>query len=169
MNNRRKLLLMRHGKSDWSKDLPDFERPLKKRGIKAANKIGYWLANNSHYRPDLVLSSPAERALSTAGIVAEMIPEAELELDDRIYEAGVSDLLQVIAELPEEIQRPLLVGHNPGLEELLLYLTSVPGEYYKDWKLLTTGTLAIVSLTPDWSALCEQCGEFRQLLRGKDL
>ena len=166
----RKLLIMRHGKSDWSIDSSDFDRPLKKRGIKAAKKIAYWLSNNAHYKPDVVLSSPAERALSTASIVAEMLPDqVELELDDRIYEAGVEQLLQVLSELPDEINCPLLVGHNPGLESLLLYLTDVPGDYYKDWKLLTTGTLAIIRLPVAWDEITEKSGQFKNLIRGKNL
>ncbi len=166
----RKLLIMRHGKSDWSTDTGDFERPLKKRGIKAAKKIAYWLSNNAHYKPDVVISSPAERALSTASIVAEMLPgQVELELDDRIYEASVEQLLQVLSELPDDINCPLLVGHNPGLESLLLYLAEVPGDYYKDWKLLTTGTLAIIKIPVAWNAISEKSGQFKNLIRGRDL
>lgn len=161
---------MRHGKSDWSNDTSDFDRPLKKRGVKAAKKIGYWLANNAHYKPDVVVSSPAERALSTANIVAEMLPgQVELELDDRIYEAATEQLLQVLAELPEDINCPLLVGHNPGLESLLLYLADVPDDYYKDWKLLTTGTLAIIKMPVAWNEITEKAGKFKNLLRGRDL
>jgi len=161
---------MRHGKSDWSTGTSDFDRPLKKRGIKAAKKLGYWLSNNAHYKPDVVFSSPAERALSTAGIVAEMLPDqVELELDQRIYEAGVEQLLKVLSELPDEIKCPLLVGHNPGLESLLLYLTEVPDDYYKDWKLLTTGTLAIIKIPVAWNEITEKSGQFKSLIRGRDL
>lgn len=166
----RKLLIMRHGKSDWSSDASDFERPLKKRGIKEAKKIGYWLSNNAYYKPDVVISSPAERALSTANIVAEMLPgQVELELDDRIYLTGLEQLLEVLTELPEDINCPLLVGHNPGLESLLLYLADVPDDYYKDWKLLTTGTLAIIKMPVAWNEIAEKSGKFKNLLRGREL
>jgi phosphohistidine phosphatase len=165
----RKLLLMRHGKSDWSVDADDFDRPLKKRGIKAARQIGYWLSNNTHYKPDVVLSSPAERALSTASIIADMLPGVELELDDRIYEADIQQLLQVLSEIPGDINCPLLVGHNPGLESLLLYLSDVPKEYYSDWKLLTTGTLVVIKVPCAWDDIVEKSGQFKNLLRGRDL
>ena len=169
MTESRQLLIMRHGKSDWSVQASDFHRPLKKRGEKAAKKIGYWLSNQAKNKPDLIISSPAERAISTALIVSDALPGVELELDDRLYNTELDYLLQVLSELPDTVQRPLIVGHNPSLEELLLYLAKVPDDVYKDWKLLTTGTIAILKISCQWSELTEHCGKFSKLLRGRDL
>ena len=165
----KQLLILRHGKSDWSVNVDDFNRPVKKRGIKAAKKIGYWLANSRASKPDLVISSPAERALTTARIAAEMAGIKHIKIDERIYEASLDDLLGILAELPEEISCPMIVGHNPGLEELLLYLADVPKHFYKDWKLLTTGTLAIVKIQTPWNELGEKSAKFKNLIRGRDL
>ncbi len=165
----KQLLLLRHGKSDWSANVDDFNRPLKKRGVNAAQKIGYWLANNRASKPDLIITSPAERAIETAHITAEMAGLQMPEVDERIYDASLEQLLAVIAEIPESIQRPLIVGHNPGLEDLLIYLTMVPRHLYKDGKLLTTGTLGLVKINSAWDALEEQGGKFKNLIRGRDL
>ena len=165
----KQLLILRHGKSDWSVDSDDFNRPLKKRGVNAAQKIGYWLAHNRAAKPDLIISSPAVRALETAKITAEMAGLPQPTVDERVYEANLQALLNVIAEIPETVQRPLIVGHNPGLEELLMHLANIPRHFYKDWKLLTTGTLAIVKIQTPWNELAEQGGKFKTLLRGRDL
>ena len=166
---KRELLVLRHGKSDWSVDTDDFYRPLKKRGVKAAKKIGNWLANSRTSVPDLIITSPAERALATARIVEEITGTEEFILDHRIYDASLEQLLTVLSEIPEVVQRLLIVGHNPGLEALLLHLATVPDHYFKDWKLLTTGTLAIVTISTPWDALEEQGGKFKNLVRGKEL
>ncbi|NOX62516.1 MAG: histidine phosphatase family protein [Chloroflexi bacterium] len=112
------LLLMRHAKSSW--DPPyrsDFERPLAKRGLRDAPLMGEFLAE-TRYRPQLIISSPAMRARMTAErAAAAMNLEDNLRFDDRIYLAAARDLLQVAAELPDDIERAMLVGHNPGFED----------------------------------------------------
>ena len=165
----RKLLILRHGKSDWSKNVDDFDRPLKKRGVLAAAKIGYWINNNRSLNPDLILSSPARRAISTATIVAEMIDGLKPEIDDRIYESGLDKMLTLIADLPETVHCPVIVGHNPCLEELLQHMADVPKTYYKDSKLLTTGTLAILKFPFPWDRIRAEKGRFKDLIRGRDL
>jgi phosphohistidine phosphatase len=165
----RKLLILRHGKSDWSKQASDFDRPLKKRGVIAAGKIGYWISNHRGLKPDLILTSPARRALSTATIVADMMGKLQPQVDDRIYESGLDKMLMLISEIPDKINCPMIVGHNPCLEELLLHLADVPKSYYMDWKLLTTGTLAIVKFPFDWNLIRSEKGRFKDLIRGRDL
>ena len=119
----RELLLLRHGKSDWSVDVDDFHRPLKDRGKRGAQQIGTWLAKND-LQPDRVISSPAERAINTAekAIKAMGASARDIVRDQRIYEAGVGALLRVLAEVPAEHRRVMLVGHNPGFENLLIHL-----------------------------------------------
>ncbi|HJU92200.1 MAG TPA: histidine phosphatase family protein [Pyrinomonadaceae bacterium] len=120
----RTLYLLRHAKSSW-KDatLPDYDRPLKDRGRKAAKRIGKYIAAEKLNNP-LVVCSPAVRARETAEIVLKHahLP-VEVRYEERIYEASLRDLVQVVSEIPDDKPLVILIGHNPGFEELLAYLT----------------------------------------------
>ena len=115
----KELLLLRHAKSDWGDPgLADHERPLAARGEREAPRIGAFLAANS-LAPDLVVSSPAERARATAKRVIKAADySGDLHFDERIYLADANSLLRVVRGLPESASRVMLVGHNPGFEEL---------------------------------------------------
>jgi phosphohistidine phosphatase len=162
----RELLLLRHGKSDWGVGTDDFHRPLKQRGKRAAQRIGVWLAQQKIV-PDYILTSPAERALVTAQKVCKaMGKRAEsVRQDDRIYEARVEDLLEALGDCPDAATRVMLVGHNPGLEALLVWLASdhvaVPG----DGKLLPTATLARLVMPADWRRLPRGCARLESITR----
>src|SRR5215470_8706335 len=109
------LYLVRHAKS--SRDdpsLPDKERPLNKRGRRDAPRMGERLAKRD-VKPDLILSSPAVRALATAEIVSRKLGYAikDIVVDERLYGADPNDLLDVIHELGEKPKRVMLFGHNP--------------------------------------------------------
>ena len=159
----KELLLLRHGKSDWGMDTDDFDRPLNNRGKRNAQQIGEWLEEHN-LTPDLIISSPAIRALTTAEIVCEAIglPVQSIQTEKNIYEAGLSDLRQVLLDIPDSITRLLLVGHNPGFEYLLSYLApNIPD----DEKRMSTATLAYLKLDSQWSFL--QDGHL--ILRAKDL
>lgn len=118
------LYLLRHAKSSWKDDsLRDFDRPLKERGREAAEVVGQRLAEEKLKHP-LVLCSPAVRTRETAKIVLKSAGlKVDERFDERIYEASLRDLLQVISEIPEDAKVAILIGHNPGCEELLSYLT----------------------------------------------
>ncbi len=122
----KKLYLMRHAKSDWNGYyVSDFERTLNKRGSKDAPMMGEVL--QKLISPDLIVSSPATRAKLTAEAVAlklEYPPEEILFVED-IYEASASEILRVVNGLPDNKNEVLLVGHNPGLTDLINYLNSV--------------------------------------------
>ena len=162
----RELLLLRHGKSDWSVGVDDFYRPLKDRGKRAAQRIGVWLAQQKLV-PDLIVSSPAERALVTAEKTCKAMGNGaqDIQQEERIYEAGLSDLLKVLADCPADAGRVMLVGHNPGLEELLewLVIDSVPVP--EDGKLLPTATLARLQMPADWGALIAGCAQLHSITR----
>lgn len=114
------LLLVRHAKSSWDyPELADIERPLNERGLRNAPEMGRRLALRG-VRPDLILSSPAVRALTTARLIAEQLgyPEANIRVDARIYEADPDRLLDVLGELDAALRVVMLVGHNPELTEL---------------------------------------------------
>lgn len=166
----RELLLLRHGKSDWSVDVDDFHRPLKDRGKRGAQQIGTWLAKND-LQPDRVISSPAERAINTAekAIKAMGASARDIVRDQRIYEAGVGALLRVLADVPAEHRRVMLVGHNPGFENLLIHLVGDAVSIPPDGKLLPTATIARVALPDRWDGLEKGCGELVSITRARDL
>ena len=120
----RTLYLLRHAKSSWKDaSLRDFDRPLKGRGRDAAKQIAKRLASEKP-QPVLVVCSPAARTRETADIV---LKHAGLKVDvnfvQRIYEASLRDLLHVVSEIPDDREVMLMIGHNPGFEELVAYLS----------------------------------------------
>ena len=162
----RELLLLRHGKSDWNRGTEDFHRPLKDRGNRDAERIGVWL-HREGLEPHHWISSPAERARITAERCAAAMEQDMrlIQYDDRIYEAGLSPLLSVIAAAPADAQRVLLVGHNPGLEDLLIHLTADRVPIHEDGKLLPTATLARLTMPDDWSHLSAGCAHLLSITR----
>jgi phosphohistidine phosphatase len=137
------LLLLRRGKADWNTGSDDFRRPLAPKGKRAAQRIGVLLQQQGLI-PDLVVSSPALRALAMAREVCKVVgrPVAQVVQDDRLYDAGLASLLRVLEERSEGASRLMLVGHNPGLEDLLLHLTEGTVTLPEDGKLLRPATLA---------------------------
>ena len=117
------VLLMRHAKSDWGAQYAtDFERPLNARGQRDAPVMAAFLASHK-LLPQIIVSSPAQRAKSTAEFVArERDFTGELRFDRRIYLASAPMLIDVIRELPDSAEKVMLVGHNPGMEDLLMLL-----------------------------------------------
>ena len=101
----------------------DFDRPLNDRGRESAELIGKHLASEKLIDP-LLICSPALRTRETAEIVLKNSNvRAEERFDERIYEASLRDLMQVISEIPDDKQVVIMIGHNPGFEELLAFLT----------------------------------------------
>jgi phosphohistidine phosphatase len=113
------LFLLRHAKSSWDDPVAeDIERPLAPRGEKDAPRVGAFLAATKNL-PDLIVSSPAERAKATAKRVARAAGyDGDLRLEPAIYLADAATLLDVVRRLPDDHARVMLVGHNPGFEEL---------------------------------------------------
>ncbi|OIQ87894.1 2,3-bisphosphoglycerate-dependent phosphoglycerate mutase [mine drainage metagenome] len=114
------LLLIRHGKSSWDDAaLPDKDRPLDVRGKRDAARMGKRLAKRD-VKPDLIVSSPAKRALTTAEIIAEELGYklGDIVVDDRLYAVAADELLNVIRKLGDKKERVMLFGHNPELTEL---------------------------------------------------
>src|SRR5678816_3135105 len=118
------LYLLRHAKSSWDDaSQQDFERPLNNRGRKACAVIGEVIEEKG-IDFDLVLVSTALRTRQTIELVKERAKlRGEVRYDERIYEATVSQLLEVIGQVDSDRESVLLVGHNPGIEELLALLT----------------------------------------------
>jgi phosphohistidine phosphatase len=145
------VLILRHAKSSWDDpSLDDFDRPLNKRGEKDAPRVGKWLRKEG-LLPDVILCSAARRARQTAESVAQAAHfEGMLEFDERFYDCNPSTWVEALQSMPERVQRVLLVGHNPTLEELLAALCGVSMH-------LPTAAVAQVNLPlTKWAALAER-------------
>lgn len=120
----KRLTLIRHAKAvKGDPTLADFDRPLNERGERDAAKMGKRLVKHK-LRPDLIISSPARRALSTAVLIAEEIgyPRDAIVTDEDIYAAELATLVQVIQRIDNAYQHVILCGHNPGFLLLCRYL-----------------------------------------------
>lgn len=158
------LLLLRHAKSSRKDNgVKDFDRPLNQRGLKAAPSIGS-LIGKRKLQPDLVLSSPAERARQTTQLVFEAAGlKTEVRYDERIYEATGARLFEIVGQIEEDANVAMLVGHNPGFEELLEALT---GEAHN----LPTAALACIELDIEkWNKVRAGAGRLEWLVKPKEL
>lgn len=118
----KRLAVLRHAKSDWPVGVADRDRPLGRRGQRDAPAAGRWIAEHVGV-PDAVWCSPARRTRQTWELLAAQLGGTPpVEFDERIYEAGVSDLVEVLRETAKGSSTVLLVGHNPGVQELVLAL-----------------------------------------------
>ncbi len=158
------LLVLRHGKSSWANSgLSDHDRHLKDRGRRDATRMGEELSARDLV-PDLILSSTARRARSTARRAAEAAGCAERITETReLYLTGVEHQLRTVAmSAGDEHQRVMIVGHNPTLEDLVGHLTSCD-------ERMTTGNLACIDLDIEsWRQLPAAQGELRFLLRPRE-
>lgn len=162
---------MRHAKSDWGvTGASDFERPLAKRGKHDAPRVGVWLYREGLV-PDHVVSSPARRARDTTTKVCKAmeLPARDVTWDERVYEAEIPRLLAVLADCSPTSGLVLLVGHNPGLEDLLRYLVGNDLEEPRDGKLLPTAAVARIEMPSSWERLPPGCGQLLSLTRPKAL
>lgn len=119
----KKLIILRHGKSSWDNyNLGDFDRPLSERGERNAAEIGSFIKVKSGV-PKLILTSSAVRALQTATIAAGSMDyqKENIQSDRILYLAWSDEILRRLSETPDDIDYCLLVGHNPGLTELINY------------------------------------------------
>lgn len=165
-----RLFLMRHGKSDWNAGCSDFGRPLTGRGRSAARKIGSWLHAQGYF-PEILASSPAERAWQTAGLVA-----AELGMEPGVivrepglYEADLQGLLDIIGKYSVRSGSVLLVGHNPGLDSVLYHLADEEPVLAESGKLMTTAAVAVLEFAARPFRPERHCARLLQLVRPREL
>lgn len=157
MANAKILYLLRHAKSSWKdSSLYDFDRPLNKRGKRDAPFMGGVLKDKG-VLPDLIISSPAKRAITTARKVAKEIgyPKDHIIGNENIYEASVSDLLDLINALDDSLNSAMLVGHNPTFTALANYLTDTASFD----NVPTCGVVAIAFPGNDWKGVDEGTGK----------
>lgn len=159
------LFLFRHAKSSWGEpSLADAERPLNKRGENAAPLMGKMMKEN-HVRPDIIICSPAKRTRQTAKLSLKPagLDMDDVRYDDRVYLASDAQLLDLLSELKEDVDSAMLIGHNPGLEDLLQKLTG-------ESEAMATAALACISLNiKRWQNLRGGAGQLDWLIKPKDL
>ncbi|MGN7610573.1 SixA phosphatase family protein [Magnetococcales bacterium HHB-1] len=170
----RQLIILRHAKSAWNTDAPtDFDRPLAPRGLKAAPKMGRWMKKKNMI-PDLTISSPAERARQTVTLASQAMglsnkKIAKIKWDLRIYGADTEDFLEILGGIPQTVNRAMLVGHNPGLEDLVSYLVDVQMDGYDALITMKTATVAQLRMPKDWQSLSRGCAELIRLQHPREL
>ncbi len=165
------LTLLRHAKSGWDDPVTrDFDRPLNPRGRRAARTVGREMKAQG-LAFDLVLASKARRVIETLDEVESAYGPLEPDYDERLYLAGTGTLLEIVRRAPD-VERLLLVGHNPGLEELALRLSRHDADPLRAEVAVKypTGTLVEIELPIDrWSDVAEGEGRIARLIRPRDL
>ena len=160
------VTLFRHAKSGQKEnpDIVDFDRPLAKRGVKAAPLMGKVL-RIAKIEPDLILCSPSKRTRETLSLAAPRAwaCEPEVRFDERLYHASAQTLFRLLRELPGDTAHAMILGHNPGLQELAIALTP-PGylarEEFKE-KLPTASIVSFLFDTERWQSLKPATGELQ--------
>jgi len=158
------LILLRHAKSSWKDtNLDDFDRPLNGRGKRSADLLRVFLKGRE-FSPEFVLCSPALRARQTVEIVFDgLVQPPEIKYDRLLYLASVAQLLEIISRVERERSQVVLVGHNPGIEELFTHLTGID-------KHFPTATMASLALnTENWDELGTAGADLRWLTTPKEL
>ena len=158
------LLLLRHAKSSWKdQGVTDFERPLNDRGRKAAELVGKFILKQN-VTIDLVISSPAVRARQTIELVLKAAKRSpELRFDQRVYEASPTQLIEITSQIEDDRKSVLLVGHNPGMEELLALLVGV------EMHMPTASLAKVVLSSKKWDKILAEKGVLDSFVRAKEL
>jgi phosphohistidine phosphatase len=141
----RTLVLMRHAKSDWPSGLDDEQRPLALRGCREAPEAARWLAGKLPGGVDLVVCSTALRARQTWELMStELAPEPVVRFDEKVYAASKRTLRSIVGELPDDVRVVILLGHNPGIEDLV-------GELTGQRRAFRTSSIAILGWDGPWA------------------
>ena len=165
------LTLIRHAKSEWDDpEQRDFERPLNDRGRRAARTVGRWLRGEG-VRVDAAIASPARRVRETVAELADAWAHPlEPRWDGRVYLASASTLLDLVADADDGAASLLLIGHNPGLEELVLTLAASGDRLADVAEKFPTVSVARIALPIErWSQVEEGVGALDSFVRPRDL
>ena len=144
------LVICRHAKSDWSQNLPDIQRPLNARGEKDAPMMGR-LLKAYEFQPDLILSSPAVRARTTAEAVASELglDSSAIRIESGMYHEGPGRVLGLVQDLPNHINTAMIFGHNPTFESVARMLLGSQA----DLRMPTAGMVCIQSYAASWEQI----------------
>lgn len=169
----RTLFLLRHAKSSWDEPASsDFERPLAPRGLKAAPLMGAAMASRN-WLPDRVLVSPAVRTRETWNLVAPHLPAGvEVAFPDQLYMAASEQILELVRAAPVTTSTLLVLGHNPGLEELAALLADGGSEAEALGRMaekFPTAALARFEFQGKWRDLAPGGAHLTHFMRPKDL
>lgn len=162
------LFILRHAKAvPWSPLSEDFPRKLDRQGIRDARKVAEWMVENLEL-PQRILCSPSQRTRETLAPLLAIRPEldAVTHFVPQIYHAPASLLRTLLDAAFAAVDRVLIVGHNPGFEQLVADV--IHPTHYPDFDRLPTGTLAVVGFDPDWAENSER-GTLQHFIRGKQL
>lgn len=149
----KQILLMRHAKSSWEEQsLKDFDRPLAKRGLKDAPRMGKFIRKTG-YKPAMIFSSPAQRAKETTELSMEAakIDNQLIQWNEDLYYGSVSDYFAVIQSAPDEAERILLVGHNPLMEQAAGLLSGA--EQRTAIRMPTAALVCLESFADRWETI----------------
>lgn len=158
MSTVRRLIVIRHAKSDYPAGVHDHDRPLNDRGRRDAPEIGRWLERNVHLaegESPRVLISSAKRAQSTWRLAAAELrgrwDGRDERTEPRIYEASTAELIAIIDECPDSVTTAILVGHNPGLASLVHRLCIEDALRDEATSKFPTSAVAVLETTEAWS------------------
>lgn len=167
----RRLILLRHAKSDRSPGVRDLDRPLNGRGRRAAPAVGARIAEEG-LRPDLALVSPSQRTRETWAAIRGALGDPREETVPEIYEAAAGDILDAVRAAPDEAGTLIVVGHNPGLGDLAAALA---GEGPRGLRALLatefpTAAFAVIAFdAPAWAGIAPGEGRLEHFIRPRDI
>ena len=166
----RTLYLLRHAKSSWDdRTLPDRERPLAPRGRRDAKRISDHLLR-AQIEPELVLCSSAVRTRETLELIRPALGTSTVTVEDELYAASFDDLLARLRSLPDTVASVMLIGHNPGLEELALALASAGADLRRLEAKFPTAALATLTFADTaWDRLAPSSGALSAFVVPKQL
>jgi phosphohistidine phosphatase len=172
---KRRLFLLRHAKSSWKDlSLPDHDRPLNKRGRKAAAAIRR-LIRSEGISPDLICVSSALRTMQTLEALAPWDEQPEVKVEESLYLATAPQILERLRKIPNSTRSVLAIGHNPGLQELALLLLGGDDHLAEDAlpqrlaDAFPTGALAEFALNCSWSRIGRGSGRLTRFVTPREL
>jgi phosphohistidine phosphatase len=166
----KRLYLLRHAKSSWDdQTLADHDRPLAPRGRRAAKVMAKHLGRKG-ISPELVLCSPSTRTRQTLKRLAPGLGKnADVQIEPELYAAPARDLLDVLQKVPDEVESVMLIGHNPGIQNLALSLASAGSEIPRLRSRFPTAALATLAFNGTWHELAPGSAELVSFVKPKEL
>lgn len=166
----KRLYLLRHAKSSWDDPaLGDPDRPLAPRGRRAAKLMADHLRRKG-ISPELVLCSPSKRTRQTLKRIARGLGKnADVQIESALYAASATTLLEELHEVPDEVDSVMLIGHNPGIQDLALSLARAGSESLRVRSKFPTAALATLKHNVTWHGLAPGSAELVSFVTPKQL
>ncbi len=158
------LYIIRHAKSDWNTGQKDHDRPLNQRGVGDAPRMGKHLKEEEK-SPELIISSTANRAISTARLIAKEVGYdlAHIQQTENLYHASPKEIVKEIWKVPQSVDTLYCFGHNPGVSQMIEYLTD-------DFVELKTCCVAKITFDlDDWNAIVQGTGILTKIISPKEI